>query len=244
MSLAAVDLRILAMGRLFKQRGRVQLAVAMALLIMGLTSCSRERPVHSNLASKPKLPDDMRDTAQAAADFFKDKRYDEAADQYQRIIDKYPDCLYACSNLGVVRFQQGRLEEAIAAFEKAVELSPNDAFSLSNLGICYYQSKRYDEAIAVLEKAVALDPNDAKSHNYLGCCYSQKGRQADAQREFDKAIQLDHYFGDAYYNRALVFTVLNPPDLEKARNNYEMALKLGVAREPKLEKLLQNSNGP
>jgi Tfp pilus assembly protein PilF len=189
-------------------------------------------------STKARLPDDMRETAQDAADLFKNQKYDESAAKYQSIIDKYPESLYAWSNLGVVRFQQGKFDEALKALQQAVKLSPTDAFSYSNLGIVYYQLNQYENAIDALNSAKALDPNDAKTHNYLGCACSQKGWQEVAEKEFRKAIEIDPNFGDAHFNLALVYATSKPPSLELARREYNRALELGIAKDPRLEKLL------
>ena len=190
-------------------------------------------------STKPRLPDDMRDTAQQAADLFKMQRYDDAADKYQSIIDKYPESLYAWSNLGVVRFQQGKLNEALKALQQSVKLSPSDAFSYMNLGIVYYQLNQYENAIDALEHAIALDPNNAKAHNYLGCACSQKGWQEVAEQQFRKAIDIDETFGDAHFNLALVYATSKPPSLELARRHYNRAVELGIGKDARLEKLLQ-----
>jgi Flp pilus assembly protein TadD len=189
-------------------------------------------------STKARLPDDMRDTAQEAADLFKNQRYDDSAAKYQSIIDKYPESLYAWSNLGVVRFQQGKFNEALKALQQAVKLSPTDAFSYSNLGIVYYQLGQFENAIDALNSAKALDPNDAKTHNYLGCACSQKGWQEVAEKEFRKAIEIDPDFGDAHFNLALVYATSKPPSIELARREYNRALELGIAKDPRLEKLL------
>jgi len=195
-------------------------------------------------STKARLPDDMRDTAQAAADLFKNQKYDESAAKYQNIIDKYPESLYAWSNLGVVRFQQGKFDEALKALQQAVKLSPTDAFSYSNLGIVYYQLGQYENAIEALNSAKALDPSDAKTHNYLGCACSQKGWQEVAEKEFRKAIELDPNFGDAHFNLALVYATSKPASLELARREYNRALELGIAKDPRLEKILNGTVTP
>jgi tetratricopeptide (TPR) repeat protein len=195
-------------------------------------------------AHQARLPDDMRETAQEAADLFKNQKYDDSAAKYQDIINKYPESLYAWSNLGVVRFQQGKYDEALKALQQAVKLSPTDAFSYSNLGIVYYQLNQYENAIDALNSAKALDPNDAKTHNYLGCACSQKGWQEVAEKEFHKAIDLDPNFGDAHFNLALVYATSKPPSLELARREYNRALELGIAKDPRLEKLLGTTSVP
>ena len=187
---------------------------------------------------KPRLPDDMREVAQEATDLFKMQRYDEAAAKYQMIIDKYPESLYAWSNLGVVRSQEGKLQEAMKALQQAVKLSPNDAFSYRNLGIVYYQLNQNDAAIDALERSIALDPNNVYSHDYLGCACSQKGWQEVAEKEFQKAIEINDDFPDAHYNLAIVYAMQKPPALELARRHYKRALELGLPKDPRLEKLL------
>jgi Flp pilus assembly protein TadD len=204
---------------------------------------SSTTPDSTDYSTKARLPDDMRDTAQQAADLFKMQRYDEAADKYQTIIEKYPDSLYAWSNLGVVRFQQGKLPEALKALQQAVKLSPTDAFSYSNLGIVYYQLGQYENAISALERALALDPTNAMSHNYLGCACSQKGWQEVAEKEFTKAIELNDNFADAHFNLALIYATEKPPSLEMARRHYKRALELGIQPNPQLEKLLRMDEG-
>jgi Flp pilus assembly protein TadD len=194
-------------------------------------------------ATQARLPDDMKETAQEAADLFKNQNYDASAAKYQDIIDKYPESLYAWSNLGVVRFQQGKFDDALKALQQAVKLSPTDAFSYSNLGIVYYQLGQYENAIDALNSAKALDPNDAKTHNYLGCACSQKGWQEVAEKEFRKAIEIDPNFGDAHFNLALVYATSKPPSLELARREYNTALSLGIQRDARLEKLLGDTTG-
>jgi len=193
-------------------------------------------------SAKARLPDDMRGVAQDAADHFGKMEYDEAAACYQVILHKYPESLYAWSNLGVVRFQQGKFDEARVAFLQSVALSPNDAFSWANLGICYYQLQRYHDAIDALQKAIAFDPNDAKSYNYLGCCYSQTGEQAKAEAALKKALELNSKFGDAYFNLSLIYATASPPDLDQAKIDYQHALDLGIAKDPRLEKLISPSD--
>jgi Flp pilus assembly protein TadD len=188
--------------------------------------------------NKPRLPDDMREVAQEATDLFENKHYDEAAAKYQTIIDKYPESLYAWSNLGVVRSQQGKLQDAMKALQQAVKLSPNDAFSYRNLGIVYYQLGQNDAAIDALERSIALEPKNVYSHDYLGCACSQKGWEEVAEKEFLKAIDIDPDFPDAHYNLAIVYAVQKPPALALARREYKRALDLGLPRDPRLEKLL------
>jgi len=190
--------------------------------------------------TKPRIPDDMRQVAQQASDLFAQKKYDDACAAYQKIVDKYPESLYAWSNMGVVRFQQQNYAEAQRALLQAVKLSPSDGFSYSILGIVYYQLGKYDEAVNALTKAAALDPNDAKTLNYLGIACSQKGLQEAAEQQLRKAIELDPNYGDAHFNLAVIYATQKPPAKELAKRHYKQALDLGIPKDPQLDKMLLN----
>ncbi len=196
-------------------------------------------PESEDYRSKPRIPNDIRALAQQASDLFAQKRYDDAAAVYQKMIDKYPESLYAWSNLGVVRFQQQNFPEAQKALQQAVRLSPTDAFSHSILGIVYYSLGKYDDAVSTLTRAKALEPNDAKTHNYLGIACSQKGWQEAAEQELRKAIEIDPQYGDAHFNLAVIYATQKPPAKELARRHYKLAQDLGIPKDPQLEKLLQ-----
>ncbi len=195
-----------------------------------------------DLASKPKVPDEMRPLAQQANDDFSQGKYDDAAAVYNKIIEHYPDSLYAWSNLGVVRFQQQRYPEAEKALLESIKLNPNDAFSYSILGIVYYQEGRFDDAIDKLTRASTLDPNDARTRNYLGIACSQKGWQEAAEKQLRKAIEIDPTLGDAQFNLAVIYATQKPPARELARKHYKAALDLGIPKDPQLEKFFSDDS--
>ena len=202
-------------------------------------SSSAEKPVSpESYAEKPRIPDEFKDTAAKATALYNEKKFDEAAAAYQEILNKYPQSIYALSNLGVVRFQQQKYPEAEKALREAIRVAPNDAFSHSVLGIVLVQQEKYDDAIQVLSRAVALDPNDAKTRNYLGISSSRKGLQEAAEQECRKAIELDDSYGDAHFNLAVIYATQTPPAKELAKRHYNRALELGVPKDEELEKLL------
>ena len=202
-------------------------------------SSTTEKPASpESYAEKPRIPEEFKDTAAKATALYNEKKFDEAAAAYQEILNKYPQSIYALSNLGVVRFQQQKYPEAEKALREAVRVASNDAFSHSVLGIVLVQQEKYDDAIQVLSRAVALDPNDAKTRNYLGISSSRKGLQEAAEQECRKAIELDESYGDAHFNLAVIYATQVPPAKELAKRHYNRALELGVPKDEELEKLL------
>ncbi len=198
-----------------------------------------EKPVSpESFSEKPRIPEEFKETAAKATALYNEKKFDESAAAYEQILVKYPQSIYALSNLGVVRFQQQKYPEAEKALREAIRVAPNDAFSHSVLGISLVQQEKYDDAIQVLSRAVALDPNDAKTRNYLGISSSRRGLQEAAEQECTKAIELDEGYGDAHFNLAVIYATKTPPTKELAKRHYNRALELGVPKDPELEKLL------
>ena len=191
-----------------------------------------------SFSEKPRIPEEFKETAAKATALYNEKKFDESAAAYEQILVKYPQSIYALSNLGVVRFQQQKYPEAEKALREAIRVAPNDAFSHSVLGISLVQQEKYDDAIQVLSRAVALDPNDAKTRNYLGISSSRRGLQEAAEQECTKAIELDEGYGDAHFNLAVIYATKTPPTKELAKRHYNRALELGVPKDPELEKLL------
>ncbi len=189
--------------------------------------------------SKARIPEDVRGLAQQASAAFSQGKYDDAIALYEQIIQKYPESLYAWSNLGVAYFQKQDFSNAEKALKEAIRLNPADAFSYSMLGIVFYQRSEYDLAIEHLTRATALEPNDPRTRNYLGIACSQKGWQEAAEKECRRAIELDPNYGDAHFNLAVIYATQRPPAKELARRHYKIALDLGIPKDEKLEKLLQ-----
>jgi TPR repeat protein len=193
----------------------------------------------TEFSRKPKIPEDCKDAANRATSFYEAKKYEDCAKAYKEILQKYPDSLYALSNLGVVRFQQQKYPEAESALRKAVAISRSDAFSHSVLGIVLVQQEKYQEALDILRRAVELDPEDAKTRNYLGISCSRMGLQEEAERECRKAIELDEAYGDGHFNLAVIYATQSPPLKDRAKQHYQRALQLGISKDKDLEKLIR-----
>lgn len=73
----------------------------------------------------------------AANQAYSESRYDEAAEQYQAIIDEAPELTRAYAsvyyNLGNARFKQGELSQAILAYERCLRLDPTNKNARFNL---------------------------------------------------------------------------------------------------------------
>ncbi len=187
---------------------------------------------------QPPVSDDLKPIARTAKDNFDRGKYADAERDYEKLLARDPKNPYLLSNQGVVLFREDKLKSAEVALKKAVAASPQDAFCMSTLGIVYYKMHRYDDAISFLTRAIQIDPKNATAHNYLGITSSQKGWPEEALEELTKAIALNPKYADAHFNLAVVYATYSPPALDRAQEHYKIAIALGAAPDPMLEKLI------
>jgi Flp pilus assembly protein TadD/predicted nucleic acid-binding Zn-ribbon protein len=188
---------------------------------------------------KADVPDDLQNVARTAKESFEQGEYHVAEEQYQEILTKSPNNLYALCNLGVVYSHMSKLRAAEVTLKKALIVSPNDEFAHMTLGIVYYRQSRFDDALAEMSQAVEINPNSATAHNYLGITASQKGRQQQAEKEILQAIANNPDYADAHFNLAVILATTQPASKELAKKHYARATALGTQPDPSLEKLLQ-----
>jgi tetratricopeptide (TPR) repeat protein len=188
---------------------------------------------------KPAVPEELLPLAREAKENFDAGKFRASEKQYEEILTKSPNNLYALSNLGAVYFRTGRLKAAELTLKKAVILSPKDEFSRRTLGIVYYRQAKYDDAVTELTRALAINPKSFIAHNYLGITASEKGWQEAAEKEMLEAIAANPDYVDAHFNLAVIYGTNKPPAKELAKRHYSKAMELGAEANPSLEKLLR-----
>lgn len=187
----------------------------------------------------PGVPAELVPLAREAKANFDSGKFRASEKQYEQILAKSPNNLYALSNLGAVYFRTGRLKAAELTLKKAVTLAPKDEFSRRTLGIVYYRQAKYDDAVTELTKALAINPKSFIAHNYLGITASEKGWQEAAEKEMLEAIAANPEYVDAHYNLAVIYATNKPPAKELAKRHYSKAMELGAEANPSLEKLIR-----
>jgi len=131
------------------------------------------------------------------------------------------------------------IQDAIEAYRKVLEFNPSAAGALVNLGTIYYRQRKFAEAEKYYVEAIAADPEYALAQFNLGNLFDEQGRIVEALEHYRLALGLNANYADAHFNLALVYATSKPPSLELARREYNRALELGIAKDPRLEKLLQ-----
>jgi Tfp pilus assembly protein PilF len=91
------------------------------------------------------------------------------------------------------------------------------------------------------EKSLSKRPSNASGRHYLGIIATKLSLMERAEREFKTALAIDPAYGEAHFNLAVLYITWDPPQWDKARVEYDEALKKGVKPDANLEKLLQGA---
>ncbi|MGH7953874.1 MAG: tetratricopeptide repeat protein, partial [Limisphaerales bacterium] len=179
-----------------------------------------------------------------AQNYFVAGQYDEAKDDYLKILRHDENNGLVLANLATIEMEQGKLADAEKHIKAALTQNPNDAYNLSTLGKIQFTQGDYDDALNALSRAAKLDPRNPEIENYLGVTLGHMGLRAQAETALRKALEIDPNYAPAHNNLAVIYINQQPPLADLARWHYQKAIADGQPRNPDLEKALAANGAP
>jgi len=148
---------------------------------------------------------EVRKHSARGAEFFRDKRYADAENEYRAAIGLDPHDADLHVNLGEVLGEKGDVDGETGEYRKALRLNPKNEDAHYQLGKTLSIMPDLDGAIAEYRQALRLDPSDARAHFWLGWSFEAKGNQEGAEQELREAYELDpkNSMYSTYYKRFL-----------------------------------------
>ena len=132
-------------------------------------------------------------------------KFDEAIDEFNKVIAADPKSASAYYNLGFAYDKKGDPAKAIANFTKAIEIDATLTDAYYNRGFAYYKKGDFNNAIADYNKVIETSPASADAYYGLGLVYSKKGDLDQAISAYTKAIKARPNFALAYDARAVAY---------------------------------------
>ncbi|MFN0078378.1 MAG: tetratricopeptide repeat protein [Prosthecobacter sp.] len=173
-----------------------------------------------------------------ANEAYMNKDFEGSATLYQDALRTEPKNVSALIGLGMARQRDNKHAEAEVALQKALAYDPANEPAAFTLGVTYFKQERWKDAMTYFEKSLAKRPDNASGRHYLGIIATKLSLMERAEREFKTALAIDPAYGEAHFNLAVLYVTWDPPQWDKARIEYDEAIKKGVKADASLEKLL------
>lgn len=195
----------------------------------------------SDKKAAPPAPGSAEKLITQANEAYMQKSFEEASRLYQDALRVEPKNVGALIGLGMARQREDNHAEAEVALQKALAYDPANEPAAFALGVTYFNQERWKDAMTYFEKSLSKRPNNASGRHYLGIIATKLSLIERAEREFKTALAIDPAYGEAHFNLAVLYVTWDPPQWDKARVEYDEALKKGVKPDANLEKLLQGA---
>jgi Flp pilus assembly protein TadD len=155
--------------------------------------------------------------------FLKERRWREAASQFQETLKSEPKSSLAHEGLGYANFQLGQDGSAEETLRQAITLDATRWQAHNFLGLVYDRQRRYRDAIAEYQAALALQPGEPSVSNNLGLAYHLDGQYDDAVDAFQQALRTRSNNPKIYNNLGLAYAKLEryPEALEAFKKGTE-----------------------
>ncbi len=120
-----------------------------------------------------------------------EKRYREAIESLQSVLDAKPNHAMAHAKLGTVYAITGEMAFATKHLEQATRDDENEPYAFAMLGWLAYLDGRFDEALQHYRRAEEVEPYSGKINHQMGLAYLKLKRWSEAADRFKAAIKID-----------------------------------------------------
>jgi tetratricopeptide (TPR) repeat protein len=124
--------------------------------------------------------------------FLSSKLYDQAIQQYHRMIKVNPDFAFG-ANLGLAKVNRimGNYDQAELYSKKAIEIDPHDSDGYLELGTFYVYTNEYEKSVEYFQKSARIEPRSAMKYIILGNALSIIGQVEESIKVFKTAVDLE-----------------------------------------------------
>lgn len=180
-------------------------------------------PIEIKLSRIPESPLKIGD------ELYKQKKYAEALQEYQRVLDKNPGLYQAYENIGICYYKLDDLDKAVEAFKCMLEKDPYSQESLINLSAIYFEKGNLEEGMKYFNQLNAERLTDPGVFYNVGILLFKNGQIDMAIEYLTRCITLDPNYVKGYYQLALAN--LNKGDMEEAKKNFQKVIELAPESE-------------
>ena len=142
----------------------------------------------------------MSEKLDKALELFKEKKYKEAIDAFQIVLENEDESAEIYNNIAVSYSNTGDLKNAENYLHKALKLNPDLPQLYLNLSDVYYRMNEIALAIDCLQAGEAALPENTIIPHYLARIFMEDAQLDLAIDELDKILEKEPNNYDAYYD--------------------------------------------
>ncbi|MFC2169983.1 tetratricopeptide repeat protein [Acidobacteriota bacterium] len=159
-----------------------------------------------------------------ADELFEQGKYDEALQEYQKMLAENPDLYKMYDKIGQCYYKLENFDKAVESFKLMLDKEPESQDALLNLSAVYFEKGNLEEGMNYFNQLNEQSRSNAGLLYNVGSLLFKNG-QADLAIEYlKKSIEINPNFVDAYYQLAL--SSLNKGDTEEAKKNFEKVIEM------------------
>jgi predicted Zn-dependent protease len=136
-------------------------------------------------------------------------KWDEAAAEYRKILEKYPHQPGIHYRLGRIDLSETptpeTAEEAKKEFEAELKVDPDSASTEFMLGDLARQAEQWDDAIKHFSRASQLDVGFSEAYLGLGMALNAAGKNSDAVAPLEKYVKMEPDDPAGHYQLAIAY---------------------------------------
>ena len=159
--------------------------------------------------------------------YMRNRRYQDAGQQFQKAIRKFPDFRRAWKDLGTIEYLTNNLDRAIVALSKCIELGDSDPNTFGILGYCHLKTGNHMASRIAYDMAVLLDPENLNWLEGKAQISVESRRYEEALHTLGELIRRDPKNSGYWLLQANVHLAMQNP--LKAARNVEIVRMLGKA---------------
>jgi Flp pilus assembly protein TadD len=122
-----------------------------------------------------------------AAEHVKAKRFKQAVEQYQVLLQNDPKNIRALNNLAWI-YQQEKDARALSMAEQAYQLKPEHPEILHTLGWIFVEHGKTSRGLELLQTAAAKAPASTEIRYHLAVALAKSGDKARARKEVEQLL--------------------------------------------------------
>ncbi|HEV2616534.1 MAG TPA: tetratricopeptide repeat protein [Candidatus Acidoferrales bacterium] len=136
-------------------------------------------------------------------------KFDEAAAEYRKILEKYPGQPGIHYRLGqIILAEPGTAttaDDAKKEFEAELKIDPTAASAEFMLGDLARRAQQWDDAIAHFSRAAKLDAGFSEAYLGLGLSFNAAGKNSDAVAPLEKYVKMEPDDAAGHYQLAIAY---------------------------------------